>query len=265
VTAALIGSAFVITFAAAVRSTWSPCGVSMLSTITPIAERARGHRYPVAVGWFVLGATLGGAALGLGMAALAAVVGSFGLSVATTLAASAVLCLVAAAADARLGGFHLPGHRRQVNELWFGRYRTWVYAGGFGWQIGVGLATFITTNAVYVMILMAALIGQPLVALALGTTFGFVRGLAVLTGRHLTSPDALLRFHRRFDELNQPARWACVGVLVAMAAVTAGMAAGPLAGLAIVAAAGALVVVGTRRPIVSATRPLPAPRQTAAA
>ena len=30
---------------AAVRSTWSPCGLSMLSTITPLTERARGHRY----------------------------------------------------------------------------------------------------------------------------------------------------------------------------------------------------------------------------
>jgi len=45
---------------AAVRSTWSPCGLSMLATITPLAERARGHRYGVTVTWFVLGSVLGG-------------------------------------------------------------------------------------------------------------------------------------------------------------------------------------------------------------
>jgi len=262
VQAALVGSALVIALAAALRSTWSPCGVSMLSTITPIAERARGHRYPVAVGWFILGATLGGASLGLGMAALAAAVASFGPSVTVALGVSAGLALLAAAADARLGGFHLPGHTRQVNELWFGRYRTWVYAGGFGWQIGVGLATFITTNAVYVMIAMAALTGEPLVALAIGTAFGFVRGLAVLTGHRLVSPDALLAFHRRFDGLDQPTRWACVAVLVAVGAFTAAVGIAPLAGVAVIVAAAALAVIGTRRPITADTRPLPAPRQT---
>ena len=29
---------------AAARSTWSPCGLSMLSSITPLAEQGRGHR-----------------------------------------------------------------------------------------------------------------------------------------------------------------------------------------------------------------------------
>ena len=69
---ALTEIALVIALAAALRSTWSPCGLSMLSTITPMAERARGHRCAVTAGWFVVGAVLGGATLGLGAAALAA-------------------------------------------------------------------------------------------------------------------------------------------------------------------------------------------------
>src|SRR5262245_28638289 len=46
----------VVAVAAAVRSTWSPCGLSMLSSITPFGERSRGHRYSVTAAWFVVGA-----------------------------------------------------------------------------------------------------------------------------------------------------------------------------------------------------------------
>ena len=44
----------------------------MLSTITPIGERGRNHRYASTATWFILGATLGGATLGLGAGLLAA-------------------------------------------------------------------------------------------------------------------------------------------------------------------------------------------------
>ena len=30
---------------AALRGMWSPCGLSMLSTLNPVSERARGHRF----------------------------------------------------------------------------------------------------------------------------------------------------------------------------------------------------------------------------
>ena len=75
-TALLIVLASVVAVAAAIRSTWSPCGLSMLSTITPIGERGRNHRYASTAAWFILGATLGGATLGLGAAVLAAGVGA---------------------------------------------------------------------------------------------------------------------------------------------------------------------------------------------
>ena len=45
--------ASVVAVAAAVRSTWSPCGLSMLSTITPFGERAKGHSYRATAAWFV--------------------------------------------------------------------------------------------------------------------------------------------------------------------------------------------------------------------
>ncbi len=49
----LAGLGAVIAIAAAARSTWSPCGLSMLSTITPLAERSRGHRFGVTASWFI--------------------------------------------------------------------------------------------------------------------------------------------------------------------------------------------------------------------
>ena len=59
----------VIALAAAVRSTWSPCGLSMLSQITPVAEAGRHQRFGRTAAWFVAGAVLGGLTLG-GAAAL---------------------------------------------------------------------------------------------------------------------------------------------------------------------------------------------------
>src|SRR5690606_28323748 len=47
-----------VALAAAIRSTWSPCGLSMLSTITPIGEQARGNRYATSVAWFITGSIL---------------------------------------------------------------------------------------------------------------------------------------------------------------------------------------------------------------
>ena len=43
----------VVAAVAAIRSTWSPCGLSMLATITPVGERGRGNRYRSTAAWFV--------------------------------------------------------------------------------------------------------------------------------------------------------------------------------------------------------------------
>ena len=41
----------------AVRGMWSPCGLSMLSSLNPVSERARGNRYWATAAWYILGAT----------------------------------------------------------------------------------------------------------------------------------------------------------------------------------------------------------------
>jgi hypothetical protein len=208
----LIASTLMITIAAAARSTWSPCGLSMLASITPLSQRGRGHGYRYTATWFVVGGILGGATLGAGMAALS--LGTRSLSLTPTEVAAILLALsvVAVASDVGLGGFELPVHHRQVNERWLDQYRAWVYGAGFGWQIGTGLATYIMTASVYLMIALCVLVGHPWFAFACGALFGSVRGCAVLLGRGIVSTGTLGAFHRRFQQQGPVVRWVTVGV-----------------------------------------------------
>lgn len=236
----------VVAVAAAIRSTWSPCGLSMLSTITPIGERGRNNRYYATAAWFVTGAVLGGATLAAGAALLAVGIDSLGLSGTTRVGAAAILAATTLASDLHLGGFRLPAHTRQVNEEWLMQYRSWVYGGGFGWQIGVGLATYVTTSAVYLMVALAALTASPVAAIAVVTGFGLVRGLAVLAGRGLTTPQKMMALHRRLDELLPTAQRAVVLVQAVVLAVAAGAAWGPAP--AVVAGAAGAAAALARRP-----------------
>jgi hypothetical protein len=245
-------TAVVVAVVAAARSTWSPCGVSMLATVTPLAEQARGHRYRSTAAWFIAGGTAGGATLGLLMAALALGVRAAAPSTVALALTACAVAVLAAASDTRLGGFHLPFHSRQVNERWLDQFRPWVYGAGFGWQIGAGLVTYIKTAALYLMIALVALMESPATALAIGTLFGLVRGLAVLLGRGITSPASLAAFHRRF---------VAVGPFVLTVVVACELAAGiafaavlsPWVAVALVLAAGGVALARRRVPAPAGT------------
>ena len=243
-TTLLIVLAALTAVVAAARSTWSPCGLSMLSSITPLAERGRGHRYRTTACWFVLGAVVGGASLGLVTALLATGIGAAGLSSTIRAALALAAALLAAASDAPRIGFRLPVHHRQVNERWLDQFRPWVYGAGFGWQIGAGVATYVKTSAVYLLIALAALTGDPWVAVGVGVLFGLVRGLAVFLGRRITSPALLADFHRRFMELDPEARRIVV-VWVLGAALIASFALSLWVALAVAAVVG--VGIASRR------------------
>ena len=62
-----------------------------------------------------------------------------------------------------------------------------------GSRSGAGLATYITTAAVYLVVVLGALTGDPVVALAVGGAFGLVRGLAVTLTRRVSTPPAAAR------------------------------------------------------------------------
>ncbi len=253
-------AAAAVVVAAAVRSTWSPCGLSMLSTITPLGERGRGHSYRSTATWFVVGATGGGATLGLLMSGLALAVSALHPSGTVTGTLALIAALVAAGSDSGIAGVRLPFHGRQVNERWLDRYRPWVYGAGFGWQIGCGLATYITSAAVYLMIVLGALSGQPLTALTMGVGFGVLRGMAVLLTRRLTDPSALLAFHRRFSELGPLAGRIVVTVELGSAAVIALCLRTPPAAVVMgIGAAGACALAARRGRTSAPTCTLPSP------
>jgi hypothetical protein len=228
----VIGLGAVVAFAAAVRSTWSPCGQSMLSQLTPVGEASRGHRYRTTAIWFVVGAVVGGATLGVGMALLAAGVSALSMTATTAFALAAAGAVAAAGVDAGTFGVAPPFFRRQVNEDWLGRYRAWVYGSGFGWQVGAGVTTYIMTAAVFLTIALGALGAGPFAALALGVLFGLVRGLAVLLTARLRTTADVFALHRRFDTLGEPVRRAVIVVQLAVAVVAIGAAFGLVAGLA---------------------------------
>jgi len=255
----LIVLAVVIAAAAAVRSTWSPCGLSMLSTITPLTERGRGRRFAATATWFVVGAVAGGVSLGLGAAVLAGAVNAAGVSAAAALALAGIAAFITAASDLKVVGRQLPGHPRQVNEQWLDRYRAWVYGAGFGWQIGVGLATYIMTAAVYLVIVLAALTADPLVAVAIGGFFGLVRGLAILLTAGVSTPAQLRSFHRRFAVWGEPVRKAVIAIQLVVAVVASTVAwgwPGAVASLVVVAAMVA-ITVARRSPTEVPVEPLP--------
>lgn len=223
--------AFVVAIIAAVRGMWSPCGLSMLSSLNPVSERARGNRFWLTALWYLAGATVGGMALG-GASALAAFgVGRLDLGSTVTWTAVLVAALVAVASDTAMFGRSLPDHPRQVDERWLVRYRRWVYAGGFGVQIGTGFATYIMTAAVYLTVVLAVVTGSAGQAFAVCAAFGAVRGLTVVVAVGARTPDRLRATHRRLAALGPASLWIATAVSAA-AAVDAGYAVGG-AGLAV--------------------------------
>jgi hypothetical protein len=245
----------VVALAAAVRSTWSPCGQSMLSQLTPVGEASRGNRYRTTAAWFIAGAVVGGAMLGGLMAALAAAVSSLGATSTTLLGIAAGLAVLGGAVDSGVLGVAPPFFKRQVNEYWLGRYRSWVYGGGFGWQIGTGVTTYIMTAAVFLTLALGALTAGPAAALAIGVCFGLARGLAVLLTARLRTTSELFALHRRFDALAEPVRRAVIGVQLVVAVVAAGAAWGLVAAGVTLAVLTVAVVVarGARRRVTSHT------------
>jgi hypothetical protein len=233
--------AFVVAAVAAARGMWSPCGLSMLSSLNPVSEQARGHRFWLTACWYVAGAIAGGAALGAGAALAAFGVGRAALGHGAVWGLVLAFALVTGGSDTRVVGRSLPEHPRQVDERWLVKYRRWVYAAGYGFQIGAGFATYIMTAAVYLSVALAVLSGSPLTAFLVCITFGAVRGLTVLVSAFATSPDRLRVTHRRLAALAGPSLAVAVAVQAA-AAILAGdelggaLVAGVVAGVTLLAA-----------------------------
>ncbi len=239
----------VLAIACAFRGLWSPCGLSMLSTITPLGERARGHSYAWSMSWYLVGATAGGACLGACLSAGAAAVALVGSHQGPGYVVTAVAVVLCLAGDARLGGLRLPDRPRQVNERWLDRFRPWVYSSGYGWQIGTGIATYVMTDAIYALIVASVVTLTPVAAFAVGTVFGIVRGACLLAGASVSTPASLRVLHARVARI---APWsvaaptgAQVAILLYLSAATGQPAV--VAGCAIASGALALGVLRQAR------------------
>ena len=186
----------------------------MLSSIHPLGERGKGNRFGVTAGAFLVGAVLGGALTGSILALLSIPVAA----VTSTTVATALVALVAAAAAVfERTGRSLPSVPRQVDENWLNEYRGWVYGLGFGFQLGAGVLTYITSAAVYVALAAAVLSGHPVAALAVMVAFGTTRGLSLLPARSIGSPQRLIEFHQRLQRWSPAVRTTSTSVLAASA------------------------------------------------
>lgn len=191
----------------------------MLASITPLGERSRGFSWRVTATAFALGAIAAGTAAG----ALIATIGGL-LPGGTGWRALALLVLLAVALlyDATPLRARLPSTRRQVNEDWMARYRGWVYGVAFGAQLGVGIATIVTSAAIYATAAAAFLSGDPVVGAAIGFAFGAIRALSLVFARGARDGKGLRELHRRLGALELPVRRATPVVELALVVLVLG-------------------------------------------
>ncbi|MGH9053094.1 MAG: hypothetical protein ACRDWX_08805 [Acidimicrobiia bacterium] len=193
----------------------------MLASIHPLGERARHSRWGITVSAYLAGSVAGGALAGGVLGLAGELVGSL-LRSGPQLVAVVVLLVGATGVPLDLGWGRLPTIRRQVNEDWLARYRGWVYGAGFGFQLGLGVVTIVSSAAVYVTFALALLAGSFPAGLAIGGTFGLVRGSAVLAAAHVREPGQLRALHGRIQQLAPLARGAAAAGLALLAAVGSG-------------------------------------------
>ena len=163
----------------------------MLASITPLGERGRQSHWGVTVFALALGATAAGALVG----ALAGLIGQLARLGAADVHVRLGLLAGAALVTTALELRRVPGPRRQVDERWLDRYRGWVYGLGYGAQLGVGLATVITSAATYLAVIAALLSARPAYGAVIVGAYGAIRGLTPLAAAGVRSPEQLFALH----------------------------------------------------------------------
>src|SRR6266513_3916919 len=151
----------------------------MLASIHPLGERVRRNRWWLTAAAHVVasagGGALAGAALG-GLARLAlgpllrGVPGGAPGAIGVRWALVIAICGLAAAVDASGRRPPWPVHR-QVDDGWMAGYRGWVYGAGYGFQLGLGVVTIVTTASVYAVAALALLTGSIATGALVGACF----------------------------------------------------------------------------------------------
>ncbi|MGI9601475.1 MAG: hypothetical protein ACR2QE_06310 [Acidimicrobiales bacterium] len=193
----------------------------MLSSIHPLGERTRNNRWSTTAAAFVVGALAGSLVTGIVVGAAALPVGVW-IDPAVRWLVVAVVAIAAFASELTRRGRPLPSWHRQVNEDWLGRYRGWVYGVGFGFQLGAGWFTYVTTSLVYLTAVIALASGSFWSALLICGLFGLTRGALIGVVARVHDPESLRRLHTDLARAAAPARL----LAGATAALAAGMAMG---------------------------------------
>src|SRR5437763_2777806 len=175
----------------------------MLASITPLGERARGNRWTTTSILFIAASSTAGAAVG-------AMLGLLGSVILAHVGIGWRLGLLGAALALgvmwELVRGTVPGPRRQVNERWLDQYRRWIYASGFGAQLGVGVVTIVVTSAVYGVWAAALASAHPAAGAVIGAAAGAMRGATLLAGARTTTPQQLVRLHEFLSSIQRPVR-----------------------------------------------------------
>ncbi|MFZ0041564.1 MAG: hypothetical protein WAK93_09675 [Solirubrobacteraceae bacterium] len=203
----------------AARAAWSPCGQSMLASLTPVAERARGQSWARTVTAFAIGAIGAGALAGSLTGAVGSLLPGSGWRAPLVASALVLAIVVDATALRRL----MPLTRRQVNEDWMSRYRGWVYGLGFGAQLGFGAITLVACAAIYATFAIELAAGSVAAGAAIGATFGATKAATLLPTWVARDPGSLLGLHRRLLARERTAQRALIVAELAALVATAAM------------------------------------------
>jgi len=164
----LTAALLLVAFTAGVAGTWSPCGFSMIGTISD--PRRRVALSSVAFG---VGACVGGIAT---FGVLALVGAALGVR-----APVAVALVGAAAAAAEVRRVRIaPQIRRQVPEHWRRLLPLPLAAFLYGVLLGMGFTTFIYTFALWALAALVLIVGAPSTGAFCGLAFGLGRALPVI-------------------------------------------------------------------------------------
>jgi MFS family permease len=190
----------------ALRAAWSPCGQSMLASLTPVAERARGSSWRVTVTAFALGAVAAGAAGGAMLGGIGSMLPGDRWRMPMVIAA----LMAALVIDATPLRRRLPLTRRQVNEDWMHRYRGWVYGAGFGAQLGLGFITLVACAAIYATFAIELASGSVVTGAIIGAVFGATKAATLIPTRSARDHESLMELHQRMLRMEPTARRAVI-------------------------------------------------------
>jgi hypothetical protein len=191
----------------------------MLGSITPLGERGRGRRWGPTVTIYTVASTIGGASLGGLLGVIGQATPAVGRPGRVGLIVLGVLILMGVALDAGLVGSRLPSLHRQVNEDWLRRYRGWVYATGFGVQLGVGVVTIVSISSVYLVFIAALLSGSAAAGALIGGSFGLMRAIPLLATARVHLPQQLAEVDGALRRWDRPIRRVAVGAEAGLAAL----------------------------------------------